>query len=95
MISMPEKTNQILLDRPVQVLEDTPSYIFSAGWGDGLAVLHAGSLIYLRYREGHRVHYYAGPREPAPHSVESCHGGFFDEIDLPKMRDLDPNEISD
>lgn len=91
---MPESTSQIPLGRPVQILEDIPSYIYSAGWGDGLAVLPAGSLIYLRYREGHRVYYYAGPREPAPHSVESCHGGFFDEIDLAKLRDLDPGEIS-
>lgn len=90
---MSKSTYQIPLGRPMQVLEDIPSYIFAAGWGDGLAVLPAGSLIYLRYREGHRIYYYAGPREPAPHSVESCHGGFFDEIDLGKMKDLDPSEI--
>lgn len=90
---MLEASDRIHLDRPVKVLEDIPSYIFSAGWGDGPGLLHTGSLIYLRYQEAHRVYYYAGPREPAPHSVESCHGGFFDEVDLPKMRDLDPSEI--
>ncbi|MBS1785345.1 MAG: hypothetical protein JST24_07950 [Acidobacteria bacterium] len=90
---MLEASNRVHLDRPVQVLEDIPSYIFSAGWGDGLGVLPAGSLIYLRYQEQHRIYYYAGPREPTPHSVESCHGGFFDELDLAKVRDLDPREI--
>lgn len=56
--------------------------------------LPAGALIYLRYQEWHKVYHYAGPREPAPHSVESCHGGFFDEVDLTKMKDLDPSEIT-
>lgn len=45
---MLEASDRIHLDRPVKVLKDIPSYIFSAGWGDGPGLLHAGSLIYLR-----------------------------------------------